>query len=236
MARKFAPVFKRKRLYNLEFFMKILSVSQLSIPEVLVIRCARFLDQRGYFTEPFRKSDLTSHLQLSFFTNNPFVQINESCSKKYVIRGLHFQWNPYMGKLVRTVYGHMIDIVLDIRLGSPTFGKAISYDMPHNIENGYFEWIWIPPGFAHGNCFLEETTIEYLCTGEYSQGNEVGISPFSKDIDWSLCPARIKKGFDRIVKQAIVSEKDLVGINLKQWEHDIRSHSFTYTGLLAKFS
>src|SRR5690606_8308158 len=90
-----------------------------------------------------------------------FVQVNESYSRPGTVRGLHFQWNPYMGKLVRTVYGRMVDIALDIRKGSPTFGKALLYDMPSQPDQDYAEWIWIPPGFAHGNYFTAETVIEY---------------------------------------------------------------------------
>ena len=107
------------------------------------------------------------------------MQANQSLSEKGVMRGMHFQWNPYMGKLVRTISGHMVDMVLDIRIDSPTFGKMIAYDMPASDENDYDEWIWVPPGFAHGNFFSEKTIIEYMCTGQYSPGCEACISPFS---------------------------------------------------------
>jgi len=86
--------------------------------------------------------------------------------------------------LVRTVHGHMVDMVVDVRIGSPTFGKGIMYDMPADISNSEMEWIWVPPGFAHGNYFTKPTAIEYFCTGDYSEGNESGISPLSSDIDW----------------------------------------------------
>ena len=92
-----------------------------------------------------------------------------------------------MGKLVRTIRGHMIDVVLDIRKGSPTYGKIIAHDMPVQGDEDYAEWIWVPPGFAHGNTFPADTVIEYLCSGEYSPGNEAGISPVADDLDWSLC-------------------------------------------------
>jgi len=92
--------------------MKILDVKSLAIESVKVIRFARFCDERGYFTETFRKSDLLNNSQIDSMTNVEFVQANESLSKKGVIRGLHFQWNPYMGKLVRTIKGRMVDIVL----------------------------------------------------------------------------------------------------------------------------
>src|SRR5258706_12985222 len=103
--------------------MKVISVKPLLIPDIKVIKFKRFTDHRGYFTEHYRKSDFKDILDVNF------VQYNESYSKSSTVRGLHFQWNPYMGKLVRTVYGRMLDTVLDIRKGSPTFGKAIIYDM-----------------------------------------------------------------------------------------------------------
>ena len=92
-----------------------------------------------------------------------------------------------MGKLVRTLTGRMVNLIIDIRKGSPTFGKMIGYDMPGRLDAEFAEWIWVPPGFAHGNLFTEDTLIEYFCSGEYSQGCEAGISPLSLDIDWSLC-------------------------------------------------
>src|SRR3954454_7369139 len=144
--------------------MKILAVEPLKIPEIKVIRFARFGDQRGYFTEHFRQTDFQTNPFTPFMRGVEFVQTNESFSRAGTVRGLHFQWNPYMGKLVRTLYGHMIDLVLDIRKGSPTFGKAIAYDMLSNHAEHFNEWIWVPPGFAHGNTFLEDTAIEYFCS------------------------------------------------------------------------
>jgi len=118
--------------------------------------------------------------------------------------------------------------VLDIRQGSPTFGKAILYDMPANPEAEHDEWIWVPPGFAHGNCFAQDTVIEYLCSGEYSQGCEAGISPFAPDIDWSLCDAGLKQSFDRVAASApLVTDKDRNGFTLAAWVKDERANHFT---------
>src|SRR5215471_10951709 len=100
--------------------MKILAAAELALPDVNVIRFARFGDHRGYFTESFRNSDFQNNPATSFMRGVQFLQCNESFSKNGTVRGLHFQWNPYMGKLVRTVRGHMVDVVLDIRKGSPT--------------------------------------------------------------------------------------------------------------------
>jgi dTDP-4-dehydrorhamnose 3,5-epimerase len=136
-----------------------------------------------------------------------------------------------MGKLVRTLRGHMIDIVLDLRKGSPTERHAIMYDMPSQPGDNYSEWIWVPPGFAHGNCFPAESTIEYYCTGEYNQAGESAVSPLSGDIDWSLCDTGLKQRFDSIVGGgAVISDKDRGASSLSAWLGDPRSDCFRYPG------
>ncbi len=209
--------------------MKILHVEQLEIPEIKIIRFARFRDGRGYFTEHFRKSDLQTNPLTPFMRGVEFVQSNESFSRAGTVRGLHFQWNPYMGKLVRTLHGHMVDVVLDVRKGSLTFGKAIAYDMPSNADEDFNEWIWVPPGFAHGNTFLEDTSIEYFCSGEYSPGNEAGVSPLAEDIDWSLCDEDLRATFNRVASSTdLITDKDRDGLSVSAWESDERSENFVY--------
>jgi len=209
--------------------VKILEVRELAMPEIKVIRFARFGDQRGYFAETFRKSDLSNMNAVSFMKGIDFVQCNESFSKKGVVRGLHFQWNPYMGKLVRVIIGRMVDLVLDIRKGSPNFGRAIAYDMPSKREDSHSDWIWVPPGFAHGNLFTEDTVIQYFCSGEYSPACEAGISPLSKDIDWSTCEPSLKKLFDTIAfKTKLITDKDRGGFSVSAWEKDKRSDNFIF--------
>lgn len=209
--------------------MKLLEVKALHLDKLKVIKFARFHDHRGYFTEHYRKSDFINHPYMDFIKHVEFVQANESFSKKGTIRGLHFQWNPYMGKLVRTLMGRMIDMVLDIRKGSSTFGKIILYDMPADHEADYQEWIWVPPGFAHGNFFTQDTLIEYFCSGEYSPGCEAGISPLAQDIDWSLCDKRLKKLYDKITSATtLITDKDKNGFSVSQWKNDERSNNFIY--------
>jgi dTDP-4-dehydrorhamnose 3,5-epimerase len=209
--------------------MKILSVNTLAIPDVKIIRFGRFSDHRGYFTEPFRRSDVDGHSELAFLHGIAFPQTNESWSRAGTVRGLHFQWNPFMGKLVRTVHGHMVDIFLDIRLGSPTFGKVAMHDMPASNDLAEGSWIWVPPGFAHGNYYPRESHIEYFCSGEYSAGCEAAISPFSPDLDWSLCDPALKQQFDATVAGgAIVSDKDKQAPHLAQWQADQRAQNFEY--------
>lgn len=208
--------------------MEILEIKELRIPDIKVIRYSRFLDNRGYFSESYRLSDIHT----KFLNTYKFLQVNESFSKKGVIRGLHFQWDPYMGKLVRTIRGAMIDIALDIRLGSPTFGKAILYKLATNENDEQNEWIWVPPGFAHGNFFTQDTYIEYLCTSEYSPKTEAGISPLSDDIDWSLADKDLVGEFEKIISTTnLISEKDKKGYNLSDWKISTDSKNFEYGGL-----
>jgi dTDP-4-dehydrorhamnose 3,5-epimerase len=209
--------------------MKLLAVKALQIEAIKAIRFARFCDHRGYFTEHYRKSDFANHPDMGFMKGVEFVQCNESCSKKGTVRGLHFQWNPCMGKLVRTLSGRMVDMVLDIRKGSPTFGRIVLYDMPAKADADYGEWIWVPPGFAHGNFFTEPTMIEYFCSGQYSPGCEASISPLAKDIDWSLCDEKLKKLYDGIVPTTgLITDKDKNGFSVGGWENDERSNNFIY--------
>jgi dTDP-4-dehydrorhamnose 3,5-epimerase len=209
--------------------MKLLSLDTLQIEAIKVIRFARFCDHRGYFTEHYRKSDFDDHLNMEFMKKVEFVQANESYSKKGTVRGLHFQWNPYMGKLVRTLSGRMVDMVLDIRKGSPTFGRIVCYDMSADTKADYSEWIWVPPGFAHGNFFPEDTMIEYFCSGEYSSGCEAGISPLADDIDWTLCGPNLKQLFDNIASSTeLITDKDSNGFSVAGWAADKRSDNFIY--------
>ncbi len=206
--------------------MKIVDVKSLAMPEIRVIRFARFHDHRGYFTEHFRRSDFDG---LPFMEGVRFLQANESFSRAGTIRGLHFQWNPYMGKLVRTLSGRMVDLVLDIRQGSPTFGKILAYDMPASPERPFAEWIWVPVGFAHGNFFTEPTSIEYFCSGEYSPGCEAGISPLAPDADWSLCDAGLRAQFDSLRQGgALMTDKDKNGHSLTSWTNCADSVRFLY--------
>ncbi len=207
--------------------MKIISIQPLALPQILVIQYKRFSDERGYFTETFNKKDICSLNNISSLTKFSIKQSNESFSHKNTIRGLHFQWNPFMGKLVRTVYGHMVDVVLDIRPNSETFGKAILYDMPANQSDSFSELIWVPPGFAHGNFFLEETLIEYYCDGTYNPGGEMGIFPFSSEIDWSLVDSQLYAQFAALKTKCLMSPKDKKGLDLTEWKKNANSNLFS---------
>lgn len=155
--------------------MEIESVKELAIPGVKLIRFGRFNDDRGYFCEPYRESQLAEVIP-GFRCR----QVNQSYSREGVVRGLHIQTDPPMGKLVRVLHGAMFDLCLDLRRDSPSFGKALSV----LIYATAGAWIWVPPGIAHGNYFPTETTIEYLCTAEYNQAGESCVCPFAPDIRW----------------------------------------------------
>ena len=206
--------------------MKLETIKSLSIPDIKILKFSRFMDHRGYFTESYSLRDF--NVLKNDIGDWKICQINESFSKKMTIRGLHFQWSPYMGKLVRTVSGHMMDLVVDIRLNSPTFGKLIGYDMPTTIDDNFNEWIWIPPGFAHGNFFIEDTIIQYLCTGEYNPLCESGISPLSEDINWD--DSLIKSTFKSLVESSElkITDKDKNAFSLEQWIGNENSKNFIY--------
>lgn len=204
--------------------MKILEVKSLIFPEVKLIHYQRFTDHRGYFTEIFRESDL-----VKVIPDIKIKQINDSFSQKGVLRGFHSQWNPYMAKLVRVLNGKIIDFFLDIRIGSPTFGKISGIELSGNSSVDSNDWIWVAVGFVHGILALEESTIEYLCTGEYNPNCEVGINPLSADIDWSIADEEIKNKFEEFKKKGLViSERDRAGLTLAQWKEDEKAKNFVY--------
>ena len=168
--------------------------------DVVVITPRVFEDQRGYFCETHNYFNLA---QYGFTVN--FVQDNESKSKKNVIRGLHYQWDEPMGKLVRVINGSVRDVIVDIRKGSQTYGESLSVVL--SDENK--KQLWVPPGFAHGVVSLEEGTIlSYKCSSVYNQDGESGINPFDKklNIDWGLP-----------VEEALISEKDLLAKSFDEY-------------------
>lgn len=133
-----------------------------------VIESPVFSDERGYFMETYHQG--------KFFANGirvEFLQHNHSCSKRGVIRGLHFQKPPFeQGKLVRVVKGTVFDVAVDIRRDSPSFGKWFGEQL--SAENR--RMLYIPPGFAHGfQALSEEAELSYSCTALYSQAHEDGV-------------------------------------------------------------
>lgn len=160
------------------------------IEAVLLIKPNVFKDERGYFFESFRLDDLRYY----GITLN-FVQDNESLSEKGVLRGLHFQNPPFeQGKLVRVIRGSVLDVAVDIRTESPTYGKWVS----SKLDDKNKLMMWIPPGFAHGFVTLAKDTIfQYKCTNYYNKESEGSIR-------WN----DPKLGIDWTVKEPVVSAKD----------------------------
>lgn len=207
--------------------MKILETRSLALPEVKIVTYARFRDERGYFTESFRQAQIDEALGLGGLG---VAQANESHSAAGVVRGLHAQYDPFQGKLVRPLYGRLIDLALDIRKGSPTFGKIVAYDMPTDPGADTGEWIWLPPGFAHGVVFPEDSCIEYLCTSAWSPGCELSISPVAEDLDWSLCDPDLRGEVEALLGGDVrMNEKDRDGLTLAGWRDDPRSEWFVHS-------
>ena len=195
--------------------MKINNIFEPAIKGVKVIHFERFMDKRGYFSETYRGIDFLSS-QLDIFPNG-ILQTNESYSRRNVLRGLHFQWNNPMGKLVRTISGHMVDLILDLRIGSPTQGQIMAFNMPIAAHQNESSWIWVPEGCAHGNFFLEDSYIEYYCSASYNGECEAGISPFASDIDWSICDPKLKNLFFDLKDSFMTTSKDVNGHSLSSW-------------------
>ena len=140
------------------------------IPDVKLFTPKRFGDDRGYFAETFRADTFARHCG-----DHQFVQDNESLSvAPGTIRGLHFQIAPHVqGKLVRCTVGALFDVAVDIRAGSPTYGRWVAETL--TPDNG--KQLWVPPGFAHGFCSLEpNTVIAYKVTGYYSAECDKGLA------------------------------------------------------------
>jgi dTDP-4-dehydrorhamnose 3,5-epimerase len=143
------------------------TVEPTSIPEVLLVRPRLFRDERGWFAEVLQ-ADAFEGLGLP----TGFAQVNQSRSTRGVIRGLHFQWDPPQGKLMRVVTGRAFMVAADIRPGSPTLGRVVTVDASAD-EPLLF---WAPAQFARGFAALADVTeVEYFCTATYDARNEAAI-------------------------------------------------------------
>lgn len=169
-----------------------MKVTKTDIDGVVIIEPRIFADERGYFFESFSERDFAEQV-----CNTHFVQDNEAKSVYGVVRGLHFQQQPHaQSKLVRVTKGAILDIAVDIRKTSPTFGKYVAVEL--SAENR--RQIFIPRGFAHGYSVLsEEAVVEYKCDNYYAPQSEGGILWNDTDlsIDWQIPTNKI-----------ILSEKD----------------------------
>ena len=176
------------------------TVERTSIPEVLIVRPRLFPDERGWFTEVVR---IEAFAELGMGLPTAFAQVNQSRSARGVIRGLHFQWDPPQGKLMRVVSGRAFMVAADIRPASPTLGMSVTVDAGAD-EPLLF---WAPASFARGFAALsEDTEIEYFCTAPYNPAAESGIR-------WNDPDLRIKWP----VSEPVVSAKDAAAQTLAAW-------------------
>ncbi|MBB5329950.1 dTDP-4-dehydrorhamnose 3,5-epimerase [Tunturiibacter gelidoferens] len=175
--------------------------------EIVVLVPEVFQDARGFFMETFRE-DQFKVLGLP----HQFVQDNHSRSVKGVVRGLHFQWDPPMGKLMRVSVGSAFLVAVDIRKGSATLGKWFGVEA--SAENR--RQLWAPAGFARGFCVLSEVAeIQYKCTGLYNSRAESGIRWDDPQI-----------GIEWPVSKPSLSEKDRKAQTLAQWLAEAESDHF----------
>lgn len=158
-----------------------MQIIETAIPDVKIIQPKVFGDERGFFIETFEKNRYREMLGI----DSDFVQDNHSRSQKGVLRGLHFQTENPQGKLVRCVRGEVFDVAVDIRPGSPMFGKWAGVLLNEDNKTQF----WIPPGLAHGFAVLSETAdFEYKCTDFYNpkaEGCLIWNDP-AVGIEWPL--------------------------------------------------
>ena len=158
-----------------------MEIIKTKIPDLLIIKPTVYKDDRGYFFESYSKGKFMAE-----GIDQNFVQDNESKSMKGVLRGLHFQQPPYaQGKLVRVMKGAVIDVAVDLRKSSPTYGHWASIELTEDNKFMY----WVPPGFAHGFATLEDNTVFfYKCTNVYNKRAESSIrwDDPTLNIDWGI--------------------------------------------------
>jgi dTDP-4-dehydrorhamnose 3,5-epimerase len=164
----------------------------------LLIRPAVFSDPRGFFAETYRESDLAER----FGIRDRFVQDNQSRSTRGVVRGMHFQPDPPIAKLVRCARGAILDVVVDIRPGSPTFGEWEGY----RLDDERLEMLWVPAGFAHGFCVLSEVgDFAYLLSSVYDPATESQIAWDDPEV-----------GVEWPISEPLLSERDKTAPRLSE--------------------
>jgi dTDP-4-dehydrorhamnose 3,5-epimerase len=180
------------------------------MPGIKVLVAKSFPDERGLLLQSWVKQDLEAG-----GIPTDFKQAIQTVSKRGVLRGLHFQWAPPMGKYVRCLRGGILDVVVDVRHGSPHLGDHVAVELTDRNH----QVIWVPPGFAHSTFALEDDTIVlYECTAGHGVGGEGGIrwNDPALGIAWPDIPP-------------IVSEKDQVAPTLAEWLADPRSQNFKFS-------
>ena len=193
--------------------MKV-DVRRTSLPEVLVIEHEVFEDERGFFMEVYRSDLFAEYADLGL--PSEFVQLNHSRSAKGVTRGLHFQWDPPMGKLMRVVHGEVFLVAVDIRPGSPTLGQ---YESLIASDHNKLQ-LWAPASFARGFCTLSEfAEVEYLTSGTFNSDAESGVRWNDPDI-----------GIEWPINDPSLSRKDAEAQPLSEWLKRPEADNFRFGG------
>ena len=188
-------------------------VERTTIPEVLLVRPKRFGDDRGWFAEIWQDEAFDA---LGGGVPTRFFQVNQSRSARGVVRGLHFQWDPPQGKLMRVIAGRAFMVAVDIRPGSPTLGQVVTCE-GSDEEPLLF---WAPASFARGFCALSEVTeVEYFCTARYDAAHEAGIRWDDPDL-----------GIPWPVRDPRLSPKDAGAGTLAEWLARPESEAFRHPG------
>lgn len=171
-----------------------------AIPEVVLVKPRVFGDPRGFFLETYKQTDFEA-----FGIPLTFVQANHSRSERGVLRGLHYQRPPMaQGKLIGAVRGAIFDVAVDIRHGSPTFGRWVGAELSDKNHH----MLYVPPGFAHGFCVLSEIVdVIYQVTAEYAPDHETGILWNDPDIgvDWPMTAPKLSDRDQRLPRLAAAS-------------------------------
>lgn len=195
-----------------------MEVIKTDIEGVVIIEPRIFKDDRGYFFESFSKREFDEKVR-----RVNFVQDNESMSVRGVMRGLHFQRPPFaQSKLVRCVRGRVLDVAVDIRKGSPTYGRHVAVELSEENHRQFF----IPRGFAHGFAVLSDTAVfQYKCDNYYAPQADGGIAinDPSLGIDWKLDTADV-----------ILSEKDTRHLRLAEFDSPFDYNTDLYPELNAE--
>lgn len=183
-----------------------MQISDTRLPGIRLIRLRVHHDSRGYFLETWQ-----SRRYSELLGNASFVQHNQSLSRHGVVRGMHYQRRHGQGKLIRVLQGRVLDVAVDLRAGSPTFGQWLAIELNGinpSMPDDEHRQLWIPPGFAHGFQVLsDQAIVEYLCTDFYDPGDEVCLSWNDPDVGiaWSD-------------QKAVLSPRDRQGLSLRELE------------------
>ena len=195
---------KEVTLSSISINNKIMTYIETEIPGVWIIEPNVFKDARGYFMEAWKKAEFEEHIG-----KVEFVQDNESCSSKGVLRGLHYQLAPYsQSQLVRVIKGCVLVVAVDLRKGSPTFGKYVAVELSDENKRQFF----IPQGFAHGfHVMSEEAVFTYKVDNPYAPTHERGLrfDDPTVGVDWKITEPAILNLSDKDRNAALLQDAEI---------------------------